>query len=218
VPSFGIPQHWGIDRLLDRFPALAIRPSPIGYLVLGGDLAFSAQSDNVGAVDDSFLIEIRVPESYPVALPTVFERGGRIPTTYHKMTDGSLCLGSELAVRSKLSRAADLVSFIERCVVPYLAGYSVYVKTGSMPFGELPHGIPGLWVEYRQMTGATSDSVCKSFFELIGMKKRVANKLACPCGSGLRFGRCHNRRLNRLRAMASRAWFRGVAHHLTPRK
>jgi hypothetical protein len=217
MPRYGIPLHWGIDRLLDRFPTLAVGPSPVGCLVLAGELPFSARSANASAIEDSFLIEIRIPETYPADLPSVFERGGRIPRTYHKMVDGSLCLGSELCVRSKISRARGVVSFVEQCVVPYLAGYSAYVKTGVMPFGELRHLAPGLLDEYRVITGATSDSICVLFLELLGMKKRVANKMPCPCGSGLRFGTCHSRRLNPLRAIASRAWFRGTARQLGPR-
>jgi hypothetical protein len=46
---------------------------------------------------------------------------------------------------------------------------------------------------------------------LIGMKRRVANKRPCPCGSGLRAGKCHHRILNRLRQELGRQWCREQA-------
>ena len=39
---------------------------------------------------------------------------------------------------------------------------------------------------------------------------RIGEADPCPCGSGLRLGRCHNVRLNRLRKLGSRSWFRFI--------
>ena len=39
---------------------------------------------------------------------------------------------------------------------------------------------------------------------LAAMKRRLANKRPCPCGSGRRLGRCHNRRVNTLRNQVGR--------------
>ena len=98
--------------------------------------------------------------------------------------------------------------------MPYLAGYCIHEKTEKMPFGELEHGTPGLLEEYARITGATSNAACIGFIECLGLRKRVANKRMCPCGSGRRLGRCHNRRINPLREIASRAWYRGTAREL----
>ena len=49
--------------------------------------------------------------------------------------------------------------------------------------------------------------VPEEFLCLTGMKKRVANKHPCPCGSGRRLGRCHCRRVNHLRRTIGRTWF-----------
>ena len=45
------------------------------------------------------------------------------------------------------------------------------------------------------------------FVRLTAMRKRHANKQACPCGSGRRLGRCHHRRINTLREQLGRRWF-----------
>ena len=48
------------------------------------------------------------------------------------------------------------------------------------------------------------------------MKKRCANKEACPCECGNRLGRCRfNRKMQQFRQRASRSWFR--AHQIQPR-
>jgi len=94
--------------------------------------------------EDTYRIELRVPAGFPTAVPTVLETGGRILKTYHKLTDGSLCLAAPTELRLKLGPASTLSGFVERFVIPYLFGYSHYAKTGVAPFGELEHGREGL--------------------------------------------------------------------------
>jgi SEC-C motif len=207
-------RRFGIDDLLRRFPDLALRPQQYGRIVVAGDLCFSVDVPEFGLVEDGFSIEIYIPKNFPSALPSIFEQNGRIPKTYHKLNDGSLCLGSPLALRLKATRSKTLLAFIDTCVIPYLAGYCIYEKTGEMPFGELAHGKVGLLEEYRQLTGAASADACIGFIECLGLRRRVANKRMCPCGSGRRLGRCHNRRINPLRGVASRAWYCGAARQL----
>jgi hypothetical protein len=66
----------------------------------------------------------------------------------------------------------------------YLYGRHSYVERhGVMPFGELSHGTPGVGVEPSTSLG---------FVTLAAMKKRVANKRRCRCGSESRVGQCHH--------------------------
>ena len=213
-PWSAILHRLGIDDLLRRFPDLALRPQRDGQIVVTGDVRFSVRVPKFGVVEDGFSIEIHIPNSFPSTLPSFFERNGRIPKTYHKLTDNSLCLGSPLGLRLKAIRGKTLLGFIDACVIPYLAGYCIHEKTGRMPFGELAHGTAGLLEEYKLLTGAASDDACIGFIECLGLRKRVANKHLCPCGSGRRLGRCHNQRINPLRGVASRAWYRGTARQL----
>jgi hypothetical protein len=213
-PLVSVYSRFGLKEVLDRFSGLSIKPSRSSDLVLCGSLGFSASTAGYGSAEDCFQIEIRVPMSFPAVLPTVRELAGRIPATFHKLHDGSLCLGSPFQVRFKLRAAPTLSRYIKRCLIPYLLGFALFERTGKMPFGELEHGVRGLLDEYREITGANSDRACISFLLLAGKRKRIANKLACPCGSGRRLGRCHNRMLNRLRNNASRSWYRGSVEYL----
>ena len=91
-------------------------------------------------------------------------------------------------------------------MIPYLYGYSIVENGGAPPFGELSHGAAGLRDDLATLIGVRDDRVLLDFVRLLAAKKRKANKLPCPCGAGLRVGRCHNRKLNILRAQLGRAY------------
>ena len=131
----------------------------------------------------------------------------RIPRDFHKLDSGHLCLGSPIRLRVILAETPSLLSFVERCVIPYLYGYSIVESGGVLPFGELSHGALGLRDDLASMLGTDDDLVLLGFVRLLAMKKREANKLPCPCGTGMRLGRCHNRKLNTLREEVGRGWF-----------
>jgi hypothetical protein len=62
------------------------------------------------------------------------------------------------------------------------------------------------------MLGVENDQALVRFVRLLTMKKRTANKLPCPCGSGDRLGRCHNRIINRVRSKLGRGWFSSLLY------
>jgi hypothetical protein len=70
----------------------------------------------------------------------------------------------------------------------------------------------GLLDDLASMIGMDDDLVLLGFVRLLAMKKRKANKLPCPCGTGVRLGRCHNRKLNTLRDKLGRGWFSSLLH------
>jgi hypothetical protein len=115
-------------------------------------------------------------------------------------------------VRLILAEAPSLLAFIERCVVPYLYGYSIIESGGVLSFDELSHGARGLRDDLASMIGMDNDLVLLDFEHLLAMKKRRANKLLCPCGTGMRLGRCHNRKINMLRDKLGRRWFLSLLH------
>lgn len=191
-----------------------MKPSRNGALILAGDLEFCVEHRVHGRHCESFAIKMRVSPEFPAILPSVWETAKRIPDDFHKLEDNALCLGSPLGLRVSLGPQPDLIKFVERCLIPYLFGFVQFERTAVMPFGELAHGNRGLLDEYKVLLGVPNDRACIELLKLAGLKKRIANKRLCPCGSGLRLGRCHNRRVNRLRPLGSRAWFRFQAETL----
>lgn len=209
---------WGLDELLDRHPGLSRRPSRSGELVVAGTLDYRTEHPSLGAIEDAFTIELRIPAVFPRVVPRVRELDGRVPADFHRVLNGDLCLGSPLRLQLILSKNPTLVGFVGKCVVPYLVGFNVFERTGEMPFGELAHGNRGLFDEYKQIFGVRADSACVQFLHLLSLRKRVANKRPCPCGSGRRLGKCHNRQANSLRKVASRFHYRSLAAQLKPPK
>lgn len=196
-----------------RQPGLRIVPGA-SDLVLRGRLAFTAQISGKAQISDCYQIEFRIPETFPRKVPGVFETGGRIPLSYHHLQDGSLCLGSETRLRLMLSEGLSLVGFIDRCLIPYLYRFSYLETRGEAPSEDLEHGVNGIREDLRQLLGVKRESEVLPFIRVLGMRKRHANKQRCPCGSGDRVGRCHNRQLNRLRKLLGRYWFRIVEQQL----
>lgn len=203
----------GLREFLRDYPQMAIRPSAGHSLRLKGQFVFAAHHPKEGDIRDSFALEMIVPNGFPKELPRVTETGGRIPRTgeYHvNPMDSTLCLGSPLSLLIKLSKQPTLEGFAGNCLVPYLFAISHKLKNGGpLPFGELAHGVDGLFADYLLLFGLKTRDQLIYAFKLLGMKKRRANKLLCPCGCGIRLGRCkYNFRLREFRKVASRTWFR----------
>jgi hypothetical protein len=99
-----------------------------------------------------------------------------------------------------IQRHPSLLDFLERVIIPYLYGHSLHELGLGMPFGELRHGDPGLLDDLAEMLGLSDPDNARRWLDATRKKKRVANKLVCPCGSNVRLGRCHNRRVNSLRS------------------
>ncbi len=198
---------WGTEELLRKYPELRLHPTLNGNTTIAGRLEFSAQTRGQKLISDQYEISISVPPTYPRTAPLVRETAARIPRDFHKLDSGHLCLGSPTRLRLILAETPSLLSFVERCVVPYLYGYSIFEGGGALPFGELSHGSRGLRDDLAAMLGIDDDRALLGFVRLLALKERLANKLPCACESGLRLGRCHHRKLNLLRDKLGRRWF-----------
>jgi len=201
-------EQWKIGELLEAYPGLRVQPIVNGQIRLSGALAFGAETNGHERIDDTYEVEISVPYGFPRHLPRVRETGGRIPKDFHTNHDGCLCLGSPARLHLELKKAPTLPGFVKSCLIPYLYGYSYREKHGRLPFGELEHGMKGIRNDFAALFGVASEQAAKEMVRLAGMKKRVANKQPCPCGSRRRLGKCHNRVVHRLRNQLGRKFFR----------
>jgi hypothetical protein len=204
----------GLSQLFERYPEFSIIPSTVGELALAGTIDFQTSHPACGEFTEAFSIEIHVPSSFPLKVPRVLEVGARIESTFHHIGEQELCLGAELRLLLLTRQHPTLLGFIDHCVLPYLIGYSVFKRTGSMPFSELEHGVRGLLDDYRNLLGVKDDSICIGLLAMLRFKKRIANKKLCPCGSGKRLGQCHNRSVNRLRSVGPRRELGRIVNNL----
>lgn len=207
-------RQFGLSELFERYPDFSIIPSNVRELALAGTVDFRTNHPACGEFTEAFSIEIHVPFSFPGRIPRVFEVGGRIESAFHHIGEQELCLGAELRLLLLTRQHPTLLGFIDQCVLPYLIGYSVYKRTGRMPFSELEHGARGLLDDYRDLLGVEDDSICIALLAMLRLKKRIANRKLCPCGSGKRLGRCHNGTVNRVRFVGPRSELSRIVDNL----
>ncbi len=201
-----------LEQFLKDYPGMSIRPSKGTGITLKGTFNFCGTPPNGIEICDAYELEIIVPGLFPQAIPTVKELSRKIPRDgkHHVNKDETLCLGSPLQIRKKIAEHQTLPGFVETCLVPFL--YAVTNKLqngGDFVFSELAHGEAGIFDDYMEMFGLeTKVSVVKAI-ELLGLRRRVANKRPCPCNCGKRLGHCvFHKKLNGLRNVASRSWFK----------
>ena len=198
---------FGLEEFLAKQPGLRLLPAQDDQIRLGGRFEFVAQAEGLERIEDSFDLELLIPSAFPRAVITVKEIGERIPRSFHTNPNQTLCLGTPTRLRLIAVETASIPGFVDKALVPYLYGFLYYQRHHRMPFDELAHGAPGLLEDFASLFGANGAAAVIQFIRLTGMKRRVANKKPCPCGSGSRLGRCHNRNVNHLRGALGRQWF-----------
>jgi len=208
----GVKALNSLNQFLDDYPGMSTAPCSDAGICLRGRFRFKASISGNDELEDFYMLEIFVPDKFPQALPEVKETGGKIPRSgnFHIYSDGSLCLGSPLRLLKKIHSAQNLTGFADKCLVPYL--YAVSYKLlhgGDFVFGELAHGDQGIVDDYSIMLGLQERNQITQAIQLLGVKKRIANKRPCPCGCGKRLGACRfHHKLNEFRKMAPVSWFK----------
>lgn len=183
-----------IAEVQAKWQRLRRRPSrDETQIILAGVLDYTMEPAGLPALTDEFQIRLHVSMDSAGLLPKVHEDGGRIPheIDHHTFSDGALCLGSPLRLKKIIGSPPSLLRFVNECLVPFLYAVTWREQGGSgYPFGELAHGSEGLVSDYEDLFGVKGRSNVVAVLRMLALRKREANKLACPCGCGLRLGRC----------------------------
>ena len=180
-----------------QHPGLQLELTPSDGLRLRGPVGFRIEYES-RIVEDTYEIDIQIPDDFPSSPPTVYQIGDKIPPKFqHFFEAGNFCLGAPVEVRRKFSKHRHLQRFIDEQVIPYLFAYSYFRDYGRLPFGELGHGFVGLFEFYM-------DYFSTNLVETLKLLKLLADNFAppaslCPCGSGSKLRECHGPRLDALR-------------------
>ena len=213
-----------VQEFLDIYDSMYLEVPSDKAFILKGQLMFSARDEvnNFDIVNEIVYLRIEVPFEYPSVLPEIFEEkvGEVVPrdSSYHKYENGKFCLGSPRNLHEILAKNPSLVIFVERTLVPLIVA-AKYKKAGhnTEPFiyGELAHGEQGLKDDFRREFNLDYEmEEMVVFFELLSLKKRVANKHLCACNSGLKVSRCVCHRAHvaaRNKTTYSRRLYRAIA-------
>lgn len=139
-----------------------------------------------------FNIKMEFPERYPRQEPKVFEVSGRIPRTPDRHING----GGDCCVtvwEHWLATAPDhsVTSFLNGPLNEYFLGQLCVEQTGKWPFGERPHGLPGLEEAYADALGIPNKREGLLYhLRLLSLSWPKGHWL-CPCGSGKILRHCH---------------------------
>ncbi len=200
-----------LQEFLSSHPQMRLIDYCDEQVVIEGDFFLNAQMDGYNAVQGIHNIRITFPANYPRTLPIVAELDRGIPRhmDYHIYSDGSFCLGSEVKLKSILYDHPTVLYLVEQVVTPFLYKVVHKQKYGIAPFGELDHGEAGLIHDYQRLFGVEGQDAVLQVLRALGMRKREANKLSCPCGCDNRLGKCFYRfSLIQWRRLERRRWFR----------
>lgn len=195
------PRDTELQWLATNFPELAYAPADQR---IDGELRFCAAFDwNSGQLElgdtsehramstflcDGFKVRIDLGRLGNNGWPTVYEAGGRrfdiaeqsqcALVDLHFFEDGACCLSLKYAPENDLT----LQRFILELVIPffyrlaYTDRYGLDAAKDDL-WGEYSHGDAGVR-EYQD-----------EILQLVG--KRPGRNRPCPCGSGLKYKRCH---------------------------
>ena len=202
-----------IDSFLHNYPGMMISPTKNNKIILLGKFSFSAMPENGENIDDFYEIEITITENYPNELPYVKEIGGRIPRTlnFHVFPKKeTLCMGSPLRLMIQINKNPSLNGFVHICLIPYLYSVSIKIKYGDdFPFGKLDHNREAVLYDYADLLGLETKEQVIETLKLLGMKKRIANKLKCPCNCSKRLSSCHfHSKILELRKIVHSSWYK----------
>lgn len=139
---------------------------------------------------DSFNLEFHFPQNYPEKLPIVKELDNKIPATFHRNPDKSLCLCTPIEQYLVFSKKPTLENFIYNLLNPYILSWLWYQRFYKMPWGERSHGSTGIVESYQELLNLRGLKHAKQFMAEY-IYNKIHQKQDCPCGSGLPFKRCH---------------------------
>lgn len=197
---------------------MSIQPSRQNCIILQGKFDFTAKMVSNKNISDTYSLKIIIPNNYPVEIPKVYELDNKIPRdgNHHINPDDSLCLGSPFRIQIIMSQNTSIVNFAEKILIPYLFAMSHQrLHGGSLMANELAHGRDGIVEDYKHIFGLKSIDQIRDSFTLLSKKRRIANKMLCPCGCGKVLGRCcYHKLLNQYRNVTFRGRYQDFLKEL----
>lgn len=150
-------------------------------------------------IDDSYSIEIEFPDNYPKNLPIVKEVGGDIPKELdlHISYDGNCCLCIPQLEKFYFPDGSNIITFLEKLVIPFFANQAYFKITGTWLNGEYGHGEKGIYEFYSDIL-QTNNIHLMIIFMILSLQEIKNINLDCPCSSGKSIKKCHLRYIKQL--------------------
>ena len=187
-----------IKELINSYPKLKITNETEDKYVVAGNVFINAKYNNI-QLADSFDIELNVFKDFPKRIPDIIEKSKKIPSNFqHVNPDRKLCLAVNIDMLINLKENKNLLIWFNKYVVSFFFSCIFFNRYGKFPYGERSHGDEGV-VEFYQEFFNTKD--IKAIFRLlqviVGKEKQFKDNL-CPCGSYIKYRRCHLKQVEKL--------------------
>lgn len=169
------------DRLRKSYPNFALHKSSDGKYEIIGELHFIASYLDFEEIEDKYQIQIILPNNYPDSIPTVTETNKRIPRSFHRYENSTLCLGVPSEITNRFNHKKTVLDFVVDCVIPYLYAFSYFENHGKIPWDDLAHGGEGIIDHYKEIFALDDDLVALNFIKILS-ENRLKGHYQCPCG------------------------------------
>ena len=154
-------------------------------------------SFNDEKIQDSIVLQIEIPGSFPEIPPRIKEIGNRLSCFPHINPDGYFCLGTPEAIGKILKQSPNLACFLDKALVPYLYCAFYYLKHKKEPFPCASHGLLGRIEEYCIIFDVNDPVIAKQFLDCVEYGSDPY--CFCPCRSGKKLKDCHWQKIKEVR-------------------
>jgi hypothetical protein len=179
-----------IKTVLDLFSKLKIVDHE-GEQFLRGQLDII---DSSGKLWDTYTVEIKGSEGYPTMFPKLYETGNSFPkiADWHVYeSDKSCCVDVTPNEIILCKDGLDVVDYINRFAIPYLANQTFRKREGYYLYGEYSHGILGRVEFYQKKLKAKNPIELIKMFDLIIKDYNPTRPTLCPFCHKTKFRKCH---------------------------
>lgn len=180
-----------VDAALVHYPKLRIEGGLSARTLVGIiDVVDKDEDFPIG----SFEVKIQYPPAYPKRLPRVWEIGGRIPHDINRHLfpkDWNMCFMFPAEEEAYCWTGISTLRFLNQVLVPRLAD-EYNVSSGGKYRSEYSHDpTEAAWQFYEKKFNTVDKSVIERLLQALTCGSLPKGFEACPCGSGLKFKKCH---------------------------
>ncbi len=158
------------------------------------------EQNNVGGGSlADYHIEIELDSRFPDYQPVVRELGDMIPrrSEFHINHDGSCCLEVWEVWLAK-NKDKSVQAFFDGPLRNFFLSQLHMREKKTFPFGEYPHGNPGILNGYADVLGCEPDKKVILCNLRVFLHQPPRGHWQCPCGSGQKIRNCCRDRLSKL--------------------
>lgn len=151
--------------------------------------------DSNGQLWDTYQVEVKGSDSYPLSFPKLFETGNAFPKIVdwhvYEFDDKSCCIDIPPSEKLICKDGLNVFDYIKQFAIPYLANQSFRVKEGFYLYGEYSHGVVGKIEFYQNKLKARNTKDLISMFDLIIDDYNPPRTALCPFCHKKKFRHCH---------------------------